>query len=33
MKANLDYRYLWTYMYFFSKNYNMSIYTYKYPNS
>lgn len=31
MKANVDY--LWTYMYFFSKNYNMSIYTYKYPNS
>lgn len=30
MKANLDY--LWTYMYFFSVNYNMSIYTYKYPN-
>lgn len=26
IKANLDY--LWTYMYFFSKNYNMSIYTY-----
>lgn len=31
MKANLDY--LWTYMYFFSVNYNTSIYTYKYPNS